>query len=191
MFCVTFSFTLVKQRLESSGFSLIFKVLKVSEAILLIPVNLIWKLFIHVTNIRKSSTSWVGSVIQLNQLELKFTWTSCGRDACWLLNVPATCYCISGTDLLRQFMCCHTEIEAADQTFYLTQSQYTDTEPTSPERRPCNVRCLLWQRSAHTVKHGQIHGCNRSEVSRWHWLWLVDESAESYSASLSDLVISV
>ena len=25
------------------------------------------------------------------------------------------------------FTCCHTEIEAADQTFYLTQSQYTDT----------------------------------------------------------------
>ena len=23
--------------------------------------------------------------------------------ACWLLNVPATCECISGTDLLRQF----------------------------------------------------------------------------------------
>ena len=22
---------------------------------------------------------------------------------CWLLNVPATCSCISGTDLLRQF----------------------------------------------------------------------------------------
>ena len=30
------------------------------------------------------------------------------------------------------FTCCHTEIEAADQTFYLTQSQYTDTGPTSP-----------------------------------------------------------
>ena len=29
-------------------------------------------------------------------------------------------------------MCCHTEIEAADQTFYLTLSQYTDTRPTSP-----------------------------------------------------------
>ena len=29
-------------------------------------------------------------------------------------------------------MCCHTEIEVADQTFYLTQSQYTDTGPTSP-----------------------------------------------------------
>ena len=32
--------------------------------------------------------------------------------------------------------CCHTEIEAADQTFYLTQSQYTDTGPTSPSADP-------------------------------------------------------
>ena len=30
------------------------------------------------------------------------------------------------------FMCCHTEMEVADLTFYLTQSQYTDTGPTSP-----------------------------------------------------------
>ena len=30
------------------------------------------------------------------------------------------------------FMCCHIETEVADQTFYLTQSQYTDTGPTSP-----------------------------------------------------------
>ena len=29
------------------------------------------------------------------------------------------------------FTCCHTEIEGVDQTFYLTQSQYTDTGPTS------------------------------------------------------------
>ena len=28
------------------------------------------------------------------------------------------------------FTCCHTEIEAADPTFYLTESQYTDTGPT-------------------------------------------------------------
>ena len=28
--------------------------------------------------------------------------------------------------------CCHTEIEVADQTFHLTQSQYTDTGLTSP-----------------------------------------------------------
>ena len=29
------------------------------------------------------------------------------------------------------FTCCHTEIEVTDQTFYLTQSHYTDTGPTS------------------------------------------------------------
>ena len=34
------------------------------------------------------------------------------------------------------FTCCHTEIEAADPTFYLTQSQYTDTGPTSPSADP-------------------------------------------------------
>ena len=28
--------------------------------------------------------------------------------------------------------CCHTQIEVADQTFYLTHSQYTDSGPTSP-----------------------------------------------------------
>ena len=31
-----------------------------------------------------------------------------------LLNVPATCNCILGTDLLRQLYVLHTEIEAAD-----------------------------------------------------------------------------
>ena len=34
------------------------------------------------------------------------------------------------------FTCCHTEIEVADQTFHLTQSQYTDTGPTSPSADP-------------------------------------------------------
>ena len=33
-------------------------------------------------------------------------------------------------------MCCHTEIEVADQTFHLTQSQYTDTGSTSPSADP-------------------------------------------------------
>ena len=32
------------------------------------------------------------------------------------------------------FTCCHTEV--ADQTFHLTQSQYTDTRPTSPSADP-------------------------------------------------------
>ena len=34
------------------------------------------------------------------------------------------------------FTCYHTETEVADQTFYLTQSQYTDTGPTSPSADP-------------------------------------------------------
>ena len=34
------------------------------------------------------------------------------------------------------FTCCHTETEVADQTFYLTQLQYTDTGPTSPSADP-------------------------------------------------------
>ena len=42
---------------------------------------------------------------------------------CWGLNVPATCWCISGTDLFRQlYVLPHC----------LTQSQCTDTRPTSP-----------------------------------------------------------
>ena len=35
-----------------------------------------------------------------------------------------------------KFTFCHTEVEAADQTFYLTRSQYTDTGPTSPSADP-------------------------------------------------------
>ena len=34
------------------------------------------------------------------------------------------------------FTCCHIEIEVADQTFHLTQSQYTHTGPTSPSADP-------------------------------------------------------
>ena len=37
---------------------------------------------------------------------------------------------------LDKCTCCHTEIELADQTCYLTQSQYADTGPTSPSTDP-------------------------------------------------------
>ena len=43
------------------------------------------------------------------------------------------------------FTCCHTEIEVADQTIYLTQSQYTDTGPTSPSADP--ITPGAWQGS--------------------------------------------
>ena len=43
------------------------------------------------------------------------------------------------------FTCCHTETEVADQTFYLTQSQYTDTGQTSPSADP--IMPGAWQGS--------------------------------------------
>ena len=36
-----------------------------------------------------------------------------------------------GQICLDSCMCCHTEVEVADQTFYLTPAQYTDTAPVS------------------------------------------------------------
>ena len=42
------------------------------------------------------------------------------------------------------FMCCHTEIEVADQTFHLSQSRYTDTGLTSPSADPTSG---AWQGS--------------------------------------------
>ena len=43
------------------------------------------------------------------------------------------------------FTCCPTETEVADQTFHLTQSQYTDTGPTSPSADP--ITPGAWQGS--------------------------------------------
>ena len=48
------------------------------------------------------------------------------------------------------FTCCHTEIEVADQTFHLTQSQYTDTGPTSPSTDP--IMPGAWQGSYWSAK---------------------------------------
>ena len=44
-----------------------------------------------------------------------------------------------------KFKCCHTEIEVADPTFYLTQKQYTDTGPTAPSVAP--ITPGAWQGS--------------------------------------------
>ena len=45
--------------------------------------------------------------------------------------------CVSQEQICSdKFTCCHAEIEAADQTLYLTQSQYTDTVPTGSSTDP-------------------------------------------------------
>ena len=56
------------------------------------------------------------------------------------------------------FTCCHTEIEVADQTFYLTQSQYTDTRPTSPSAYP--ITPGAWQ-SSHWSANFWVTGMTR------------------------------
>ena len=54
--------------------------------------------------------------------------------------------------------CCHTEIEVADPTFYLTQSQYTDTGPTSPSADP--ITPGAWQGS-HWSANFEVTGMTR------------------------------
>ena len=54
--------------------------------------------------------------------------------------------------------CCHTEIEVADPTFHLTQSQYTDTGPTSPCADPTTPGA--WQGS-HWSASFQVTGMTR------------------------------
>ena len=54
--------------------------------------------------------------------------------------------------------CCHTEIEVADPTFYLTQSQYTDTGPTSPSADP--ITPGAWQ-GGHRSANFEVTGMTR------------------------------
>ena len=56
------------------------------------------------------------------------------------------------------FTCCHTETEVADPTFYLTQSQYTDTGPTSPSADP--ITPGAWQGS-HWSADFEVAGMTR------------------------------
>ena len=56
------------------------------------------------------------------------------------------------------FTCCHTEIEVTDQTFHLSQSQYTDTGPTSPSTDP--ITPGAWQGS-HWSANFEVTGMTR------------------------------
>ena len=56
------------------------------------------------------------------------------------------------------FTCCHTEIEVSDPTFYLTQSQYTDTGLTSPSADP--ITPGAWQGS-HWSANFEVTGMTR------------------------------
>ena len=63
------------------------------------------------------------------------------------------------------FTCCHTEIEVANPTFYLTQSQYTDTGPTSPSADP--ITPGAWQGS-HWSANFWVTGMTRPRTKSRH-----------------------
>ena len=76
--------------------------------------------------------------------------SSRGDSGCFVVLLVA-CFITSQRVYLRDgsdqafFTCCHVEIEVADPTFRLTQSQYTDTGPTSPSADP--ITPGAWQGS--------------------------------------------
>ena len=86
--------------------------------------------------------------------------TETSTDVCWLvcLTSQQQASVSQGRICTDNFTCCHTEIEVADQTFYLTQSQYTDTGPTSPSADP--ITPGTWQGS-HWSAHFEVTGMTR------------------------------
>ena len=63
--------------------------------------------------------------------------------------------------------CCRREIEVADQTFYLNQSQYTDTRPTSPSAdliTPGAWQGSHWSTTGMTRSGQNPHGAERRET---------------------------
>ena len=65
-----------------------------------------------------------------------------------------------GQIYLDNCMCCHTELEVADQTFHLSQSQYTDTGLTSPSADPITPEA--WQGS-HWSANFQVTGMTQPQ----------------------------
>ena len=107
----------------------------VSQSCALVPC---W-LSCHTSGVTGSVQGLAGSEKEGN------TETGC---SCWLVGCLTSQQHASvsqGRICSDNFTCCHTEIQVADQTFYLTQSQYTDTGPTSPSADP--ITPGAWQGS--------------------------------------------
>ena len=89
---------------------------------------------------------------------------------CWLvacLTSQQHASVSQGRSCTHNFTCCHTDIDVADPTFYLTQSQYTDTRPTSPSADPTMPGA--WQGS-HWSSNFEVTGVTRpgkNPVASW------------------------
>ena len=122
-----------------------------------------------------------------------FCFCCCLFDFCLFCCCCCCCCCLTfqqhenvsqGRICSDNFTFCHTEIKVADQTFYLTQSRYTDTAPTNPSADP--ITPGAWQRrhwSAnffslwHDSTRKNPHGASGNQapdlplsrlIARWH-----------------------
>ena len=72
-----------------------------------------------------------------------------------MLNITEQAVCYQGRTCIEVFTCCHTETEASDQTYYLTQPQYTYARPSGPGTDP--VMPAVWQ-GGHLTTKVQVTG---------------------------------
>ena len=103
--------------------------------VIFLPITAVTMQFLHITGQKKLCTMTMF--------------------VCWLvgcLTSQQQASASQGRICSDNFTCCHTEIEVADQTFYLTQSQYTDTGPTSPRADPRTPGA--WQGSQWSANFG-------------------------------------
>ena len=108
------------------------------------------------------TTLWAAEASELPGLKWKEVWTTFVSKKsvclqCFCTRLGLSCWdvgCLTsqqqasvsqGQVCSDNFTCCHTETEVADPTFYLTQSRYTDTRPTSPSADP--ITPGAWQGS--------------------------------------------
>ena len=101
---------------------------------------------LHATALCIPSNNWKSSTFLLT------LWV-CFFLGCLTSQQHASVY--QGRICSDNFTCCHAEIEVADRTFNLTQSQYSDTGPTSPITDP--ITPGAWQGS---------HCC--ANLSHWY-----------------------
>ena len=115
--------------------------------------GLVWREIWHLRLFCRSSPCFcLAPEVLLLDLKVKFThiptFGTNAQMACLLVGCLTSQQHASvsqGRIYLDTFTCCHTETEVAVSTFHLTQSQYTDTGPTSPSTDP--ITPGAWQGS--------------------------------------------
>ena len=91
-------------------------------------------------------------------------WFACWLVACWKSQQHASVS--KGRICSDNCTCCHTEIGVADLTFYLTQSQYTVTGPTSPST-DCITQAYGRVATGVPIFKSLVRGRNSSVGSAW------------------------